>query len=454
MKQQFVSREDMPRLIMVFLGWAMDHRPYQNLRIKGYDILLIWDYRDDTFDLTDLDGYEEIIVIAWSFGVPAAARFIAANHSLPITSRVAVNGTQHPVDDELGIPHALFDATLDNLSETSLPRFFRRVAGSGSAFTSFMASAPIRDIEELREELSVIALRTPATIFWDMALIGSHDLIIPPDNQRRSWQKEAGRTVEISSPHQPDFSDVLSHVVTDKSLVATRFGRAMSSYDGNAEVQHEVARRLIDIWNPDENSTPRMIEIGCGTGYSTRLYLNRLKPGSLELWDLVISPSLPDNAVKVECDAESRMFMTPPCSVDVIFTSSTVQWFNSLPAFFRNVKRVLASGGTLVMSTFGPENFAALHAILGTTSGYPSVEEIKAMLPDGLEVTHCTSESVSLPFPDPATMLRHISLTGVNALTRQSSTAATRAILREYPRQTNGTVLLTYNPIYLVIRKL
>ncbi len=454
MIQHFISRPHQSRLIMIFLGWAMDFRPFESLRAEGYDIMLLWDYCCDTFDRSTLEGYDEIVVMAWSFGVPAAAKFISENTGLPITSRIAFNGTQHPVDDALGIPQAVFSATLDNLSADSLPKFYRRVAGSGTTFRDFMSRAPQRDIESLRKELTTIAERTDTVIHWDIAYIGKNDLIIPPANQLKAWRNEAARTVVTDSSHLPDFSEIIRQILTDKSLVAERFGRAMSSYDRNAEVQHTVARRLVEMWNPAAEEHPDIIEIGCGTGFSTRLYLKKISPRSLQLWDLVLSPDLPAEAEKVACDAEARLFVTPADSADVIFSSSTVQWFNSLPAFFRNVARVLRKGGRLVMSTFGPDNFRELHSILGTGSGYLSALEIASLLPDTLKVTASREEIITMSFPDTATLLRHISLTGVNALNRTTSPAATRSLLRDYPRSADGSAALTYHPIYLIITRI
>ena len=439
---------------MVFLGWAMDYRPFETLSADGYDVMVLWDYRSVALDAELTDGYQEIVIVAWSFGVPVASLFIAENPSLPVTSRVAVNGTQHPVDNFRGIPEEIFTATLDNLSADSLPRFYRRVAGSGAAYRAFMSHVPQRDIDGLREELALIASRKAAIVDWDTAYIAENDLIIPTANQHASWRDEAARIITVSSSHMPDFNAIISEAVTDKPLVAERFGKAMSSYDSNAQVQHEVVRRLVEMWNPSSDMHPDMIEIGCGTGFSTLTYLDRMTPHSLELWDLVISPDLPENAVKVECDAEARLFNTPRCSADVIFTSSTVQWFNSLPAFFRNVSEILRPGGLLVMSTFGPDNFRELHTALGTENGYLTKDEISAILPRTLKVEAANDEKIVMTFPDVSAMLRHIRSTGVNALSRSVSAAATRSLMRDYPRTAAGNVELTYAPIYFIIKKI
>ncbi len=69
--------------------------PFATLGREGYDTAVVWDYADPRpVDPALLSRYAEICVVAWSFGVPYAARFIAGHHdSLPITRCVAVCGT-------------------------------------------------------------------------------------------------------------------------------------------------------------------------------------------------------------------------------------------------------------------------------------------------------------------------------------------------------------------------
>ena len=87
------------RAILLFAGWGMDEKPFTGLNAEGYDIIIIRDYREGKPSealRTLIDRYEELCVIAWSFGVPVATEFIVNNPSLPVTARIAVNGTISP----------------------------------------------------------------------------------------------------------------------------------------------------------------------------------------------------------------------------------------------------------------------------------------------------------------------------------------------------------------------
>lgn len=64
-----------------------------------------------------------------------------------------------------------------------------------------------------------------------------------------------------------------------------------------------------------------------------------------------------------------------------------------------------------------------------------------------------TEELMTLTFASPAEALRHVRLTGVNSLGTASSPAVTRRIITSYPLSPDGSAPLTYQPIYITIRK-
>lgn len=139
MQQRFIQHTDCEgacgdndtcrRLILFFAGWGMDASVFSALSKPGYDILLVYDYRDDDFDESVLGGYDEICVLAWSLGVWHADRFISSHSNLPITRTVAVNGTLCPINDSLGIPPRIYDLTSALPDERALAKFYRRICG-------------------------------------------------------------------------------------------------------------------------------------------------------------------------------------------------------------------------------------------------------------------------------------------------------------------------------------
>lgn len=206
MKQYFIyNKENHPCLTLFFAGWGMDEHPFIDYRPIGSDLLVCYDYRSLDFDFSLLEGYREIRVVAWSMGVWAASCLLQGKGNLPVSDRIAVNGTLTPVDDEEGIPPLIFKGTLDGLNERSLQKFYRRMCGSGEATKHFLERAPQRNIEDLREELRLIgerAVANPVPSFtWKIAAIGTDDLIFGAANQHRAWTQAGVMQDERQASH-------------------------------------------------------------------------------------------------------------------------------------------------------------------------------------------------------------------------------------------------------------
>lgn len=192
MKLEFTVKQGNKKLILIFAGWGMDSNPFRDIRLDGHDIAVVWDYRDMTLDITPFAVYSDIYLFAWSFGVYTAARTIAET-SLNPTVKIAVNGSLNPVDDREGIPVAIFRGTLDNLSPRNLDKFYRRMCKDTDDFTTFNTHRPCRELDELKEELSSIALLAAdetenIMTDWDRAVISGNDRIFPIENLRRALE--------------------------------------------------------------------------------------------------------------------------------------------------------------------------------------------------------------------------------------------------------------------------
>ncbi|MDE5665855.1 MAG: DUF452 family protein [Duncaniella sp.] len=459
------------RALLIFAGWGMDEKPFSRLQLPGYHLIVVWDYRDSSFpDPLDrmMESFGEIAVIAWSFGVPAATDFLLSHQSLPITARIAVNGTMHPVDDTKGIPEEIFRGTLEGLDEKSLSKFYLRMCGSGAAMRLFSETLPDRSPSELREELTAIANRSAVAPrgLWERAIISSADRIIPPANQMQAWSDEAIETISIEGAHLPDFNRIFKCFLTEKGLVAEKFTRAETTYDDNAIVQREIAGRLCKLaseaLNEIAGSAQRpmdVLEIGCGTGLTTRMLCRATGLDKIEVWDLHIPSSIQESMPEIrlsarECDAESEIRRLPAESLDMIFSASTMQWFNSPKTFMGECARVLRKGGHAVISTFGPGTMAEIGSLLDSRRHYPGANALRRMIPEGCTVTDLSTVTRTILFPTPAEAMRHVKLTGVNALSSKHGSISARTILTSYPLTPSGEAPVTYEPVYIVFKKI
>lgn len=210
MKQIYIIHEHHPRLLLFFAGWGADETPFKDYHPKNSDFMICYDYRSLEFDQSGMDEYKEINVVGWSMGVWAASQTLP-HLLLAIANSVAINGTPYPIDEQKGIPPAIFRGTLDGLTGASLHKFLRRMCADSTAFKAFLQITPRRPLEELREELERIeesisidpaaAKCGVAPFHWQQAIVGSNDRIIPPANQQQAWEERDTPIIQTDDAH-------------------------------------------------------------------------------------------------------------------------------------------------------------------------------------------------------------------------------------------------------------
>lgn len=262
--------------------------------------------------------------------------------------------------------------------------------------------------------------------------------------------------------------------MTDKKLMADRFSKAAGTYTDNALIQRRVAFRLVEslrclcstdsAGNGDEvlgHIGGKVLEIGCGTGIFSRMFLSEFCPDALILNDISegYAGSFQDityagHLAFLPGDAESVGF---PADLDMVVSCSALQWFHDLPAFFSKVHAHLSDGGLLAFTTFGKRNLEELSALEGKSLEYFSLEELGAMLDRGFEILWSEEYVQTLYFDDAVSVLRHLKNTGVTGVRKEFWT---RGRLESFSRRYSedfadgsGHLPLTYHPEILVCRK-
>ena len=173
--------------------------------------------------------------------------------------------------------------------------------------------------------------------------------------------------------------------------VRAAFDAAAETYDAAAPVQRAVAGRLAEkIAALPLPERPRILEIGCGTGFLTEALKARLPEGEWLVTDLSprmlgacrarMGPGFDFEVMDGERPAVgNRRF-------DLICSSLAVQWFADLGAGLGRLQDLLAPGGWLAISTLAEgtlHNWRRAHADLGLACGardFPSTATLAAML--------------------------------------------------------------------------
>ncbi|MBF0110476.1 MAG: methyltransferase [Magnetococcales bacterium] len=197
-------------------------------------------------------------------------------------------------------------------------------------------------------------------------------------------------TARVKSPIPPGHGDL--HLIDAKRPVRQAFDQAQD-YEKNATVQQRVAERLahgFDLFRQERMDRPETrtplhgLELGCGTGFLSRLWRQRLPETHLLLTD--IAPAMVararENLLSATATGSIQAEDTPsprplfvvmdaerPCldrSFDLIAASMVFQWLRhpekSVPALLN----LLAPGGRLLFATLGPDTFGEWRTLCAT----------------------------------------------------------------------------------------
>ncbi|MEW5713949.1 malonyl-ACP O-methyltransferase BioC [Pseudomonas sp. SB113] len=145
----------------------------------------------------------------------------------------------------------------------------------------------------------------------------------------------------------------LPGALPDKRQVAASFSRAAASYDSVAELQRAVGHELL-AHLPSACTPRRWLDMGCGTGYFSRV-LGELLPASqgvaLDIAEGMLNHAQPLGGAHhfVAGDAERLPLKTE--SFELLFSSLAVQWCANFDAVLSEAYRVLQPGGVLAFAS-------------------------------------------------------------------------------------------------------
>ena len=145
----------------------------------------------------------------------------------------------------------------------------------------------------------------------------------------------------------------------DREKVRSAFQSKADQYDRNIQVQRRVIDRFLEFVSGAGLTPRRVLDVGAGTGILAGA-LRRLYPdATMVCVDLAFAMNLAardqlggDGRVEIlNADAERLPFAAG--SFDLVVSTSTFQWLDTLDAAFSEVWRVLSPGGSFFLSMFG-----------------------------------------------------------------------------------------------------
>lgn len=252
----------------------------------------------------------------------------------------------------------------------------------------------------------------------------------------------------------------------DKSRVALRFAQAGQSYTEHAIAQKQICQHLMQLMLdhlPTQHQA-RVLEIGCGSGNLSHLLLQNLQIDRLILNDLYAEVQQHfSQQQQLEWrigDIEQLEF---PTQLNLVTSSSALQWMTDLQAVFTKVAYALVQQGFFCFSIFGQQNLKEIKALTGQGLEYHTLSELQQVLTQtGFDVLHLSEQIKTLHFSHPKQVLQHLKATGVTATS--ASHRWTKKTLQQFyqdyqqfseiDQQGQTQYVLSYHPIYCIARRI
>ena len=156
---------------------------------------MFYNYTDTDKSDFDFSNYEYKILLAWSMGVYVSNIYYETFKGFD--KYIAINGTQKPIDDDYGIPEAVYNLTAENFNEFSKEKFIKKITTHVD-----LKKYTTRSTEELKSELIAIRdLKPEKYLKFNKAVISTKDRIMPYKNQLRFWSEKDIEITELDAPH-------------------------------------------------------------------------------------------------------------------------------------------------------------------------------------------------------------------------------------------------------------
>lgn len=211
----------------------------------------------------------------------------------------------------------------------------------------------------------------------------------------------------------------------DKRRVADSFSRAAQSYDRVARLQRAVSERLLELNEDSIGQASHILDLGCGTGYIMECLSQRHPDAQLLGLDLAegmlqFARSQRTARANWLC-ADAEALPLAPASVDLVYSSLSIQWCEQLGTLFKELQRVLMPGGTLAFVTLGPgtlrelkQAWRSVDDLVHVNRFAPRQELENAMQAAGFNDLQWHTEERVLHYPELVTLTRELKALGAH----------------------------------------
>lgn len=257
----------------------------------------------------------------------------------------------------------------------------------------------------------------------------------------------------------------------DRRAMRSSFERAATSYDRAAILQQEVAQRLVERMQLMTMQPRQILDAGAGTGFCS--YLLGARYPKAKIISLDIAHAMLQQAKRKRSlwqrlqrqfsyiTAEVEHLPLADASVDLIVSGLTLQWCEDLTAVFREFRRVLAPGGLLLFSSFGPDTLKELRHCWAQADSQPHVNQFldmhfvgDALLQAGFADPVMDMEHLTVTYADAKKIMLDLKHVGAHNVIKGRATSLTgksklQAVYQHYESfRRNGVLPVTHEVVY------
>jgi malonyl-CoA O-methyltransferase len=253
-----------------------------------------------------------------------------------------------------------------------------------------------------------------------------------------------------------------------KQEIAASFGAAAPYYDQHAEVQQEVADRLIASLQPWRDIIPSgpIIELGCGTGFVTKGLADLYKKQEIKVTDL--SQEMveycqqkfdQDNLNFEVLDAENPPHEEPHYAMTV--SGFTAQWFQDPAQTLGRWLEATKPGGLLLASFPGNESFPEWKqkceelGLPFTANNLPDVEEMVIKMSVGPAQVDYYEDTVKQSYESARDFFRDIKRLGAGTQCsgRSLTPKELSLLIDHWDSSTVGNITVSYHAVFLAVKR-
>jgi len=257
-----------------------------------------------------------------------------------------------------------------------------------------------------------------------------------------------------------------------KQQVASSFGQAASFYEEHAEVQREVADRLIASLKPWKGILPSgpIIELGCGTGFVTEGLLKLYGDEEREIQATDLSEDMVgfcrqkfeghDHLSFRVQDAENPPPVDEP-HYGMTISGFTAQWFKDPAQTLARWLEVTKPGGLLLVSFPGEECFPEWRekcqelGLPFTANTLPDVEEMVVKMSLGPAQLDYYEDTITQTFDDARDFFRQLKRVGASTQKKGRSLTPKEfsLLIDHWNSSTDGKIKVSYHVVFLAVKR-